>query len=978
MIFKTAGMLFGSLLFTLSCAHMNTENRQPAPTLSQDSAPSAKNGLHVLFLGDYGIHQPAERIQEAIPYLAKEGIYVTYTDRQEDLNPERLANFDIFMFYGNRDYLPPDQEKALLDFVHNGGGFVALHSASASFLNSDAFINLVGGAFNWHGGKVFGTERTVSDHPVFDGVPEFESWDETYVHVAHNPDRTVLSVQSEEGHDEPWTWVRNHGEGRVFYTAWGHDSRTWTNPGFQALLENGIRWAAGDDALSRDYSPPALTYGEGELPYYPPGQPWGTIGDPFTQVQNPFTPEEALEHIFADPAFRVEMFAADPDVINPIDMTWDEEGRLWVVETVDYPNSFTDNREGNDRIKVLEDTNGDGVADNITVFAEGLNIPTSLTLANGGVLVSQAPDILFFKDTTGDGKADLKETVVTGFGTFDTHAGPSNLHYGFDNQIWGVVGYSAFEGTVGGESHQFSQGIFRFTPEGDRMEFVSNTTNNTWGLGFSEEGVVFGSTANGNPAVHSAVPNRFYDKVEGIGRPRLPMIADTDRFFPIADSVRQVDHHGRFTSAAGFHLYTARDFPKEYWNRIAFVTEPTGHLMAKFIVEPDGSTFEAKNAWNFLASQDEWFSPIQAKVGPDGALWVIDWYNLVIQHNPTPGGWDNGEGNAYVNELRDREHARIYRVVYEGATEKEPLNLKDASADQLVSALSHDNLFWRLTAQRLLVERGETDILQDLYSLIEDKQTDELGLAPGALHALWTLDGLGQLRGGNREALEVATAALHHPAASVRRAALMALPRNIQTRNYILRAGFLPNPDVPTGIGYRPMSGDPQIRLAALLALGEMPASAEAGRTVAETILRPENVNDRWIRDAATAAGVQHLQGFMEYVMQRRVNPRADSTQIGNIQTVISRVSGHYVHTMNPQAEMVADFLLSLDQIDETIGIGLVQGAAEAWPETEGPVFSSAQRNSLQNLRGSLPESYDEALDLLAEKWEAPEIFGVR
>ena len=158
-----------------------------------------------------------------------------------------------------------------------------------------------------------------------------------------------------------------------------------------------------------------------------------------------------MDYTQAPVGFRLELFASEPDIINPIGLAWDERGRLWVAETVDYPNEMTPDRVGNDKIKILEDTDGDGKCDKVTVFAEGLNIPTSITFSRGGIIVAHVPDFLFMKDTDGDDKADVREVLTTGWGIGDTHAGPSNLRYGFDNWIWGTVGYSAFNGTVGGE-----------------------------------------------------------------------------------------------------------------------------------------------------------------------------------------------------------------------------------------------------------------------------------------------------------------------------------------------------------------------------------------------------------------------------------------------------------------------------------------------------------------------------------------------
>ena len=192
----------------------------------------------------------------------------------------------------------------------------------------------------------------------------------------------------------------------------------------------------------------------------------------------------------------------------------------------------------------------------------------------------------------------------------------------------------------------------------------------------------------------------------------LPTIAESNRFYPITDKVRQVDFHGGFTAAAGHALYTARTYPKEYWNRVAFVTEPTGHLIASFVLNKDGSTFRSKNSWNLLASDDEWSAPIMAEVGPDGNMWVIDWYNYIVQHNPTPPGFKTDkQGGAYETPLRDKTHGRIYRLVMKNAKPAETMTLKDATPEKLVAALKSDNLLWRKHAQRLLIERGKKDVV---------------------------------------------------------------------------------------------------------------------------------------------------------------------------------------------------------------------------------------------------------------------------
>src|SRR5207237_2763388 len=162
----------------------------------------------------------------------------------------------------------------------------------------------------------------------------------------------------------------------------------------------------------------------------------------------------------------------------------------------------------------------------------------------------------------------------------------------------GIVGYAGCEGKVGAERSAFRQGFYRFRGDGSRMEFLRNTNHNAWGVGFSEEGLHFGSTANGNPSVYLPIPNRYYENVRGWSSTVLGGIAGNDRIYPITDRVRQVDFHGHFTAAAGHALYTARTYPREYWNRTAFVTEPTGHLAATFVLQKEGAGFRSRNTWN--------------------------------------------------------------------------------------------------------------------------------------------------------------------------------------------------------------------------------------------------------------------------------------------------------------------------------------------------------------------------------------------
>nr|WP_245802942.1 PVC-type heme-binding CxxCH protein [Cyclobacterium lianum] len=799
----------------------------------------------ILFLGHESTHHNSEKLMPGLArYLFQQGINLTYTSDPNDLNAEKLRLYDGLMIYANHDEITAEQEKALKDYVEGGKALIPIHSASFCFRNSDWFVETVGGQFSSHGTGEFTASITDASHPVMAGISEFETWDETYVHSQLNEDMTVLMERVDGDHREPYTWVREQGKGRIFYTAYGHDERTWNQPEFQELVANGVLWAIGDKVAQQvaDYEIPQTVFEDAEIPNY-------ENRDPAPRYQLPLSPEESMKLVQVPVGFELQLFASEPDIINPMAMCWDDKGRLYVIETTDYPNEVR-KEGGNDKIKILEDTDGDGKADKITVFAEGLNIPTSMVYTNGGILISMAPDFVFLKDTDGDDKADQRKTLITGWGKSDTHAGPSNLRYGFDNKIWGVLGYSGFRGEIDNKPFSFGQGVYRFDPDGTDFEFLGNTSNNTWGLGFTEENNVFISTANGQHSAYLAMPGKYVRRPVQGGSVNAVHGIDSHYDMPhLTPFLRQVDWHGGYTAAAGHHFYTARNFPKSYWNKVAFVAEPTGRVLHNAIIEKYGSGFVEKNGFNILASSDEWFSPVHAEVGPDGALWIADWYNFIIQHNPTPKGFENGEGNAYINPLRDSKHGRIYRMVYKGSTDYQTMDIDPSSNNDLISGLKSDNMFWRMTAQRLIVENQNTSIANELMKLVDNQSVDEIGLNSPAVHALWALHGIGVLDGSNEAALQVVTGALDHPAAGVRKNALMVLPRTQQVLQAILDANLLADPDLNT-------------RKAAFLALADMPSSDAASKLILEASNDENNSNDNYLPQAIFAAVLSHPQSF--------------------------------------------------------------------------------------------------------------------
>ncbi len=819
------------------------------------TADDTPKRMEILFLGHKtNSHHDSEKLASILSReYFRSGINISFTDNPDDLNKEKLAHYAGLVVYANHDSITAPQSEALLDYVRGGKGLIALHCASFCFRNNDEVVEMIGGQFKSHEYDTIQNVILKPDHEVMQGIPAFETLDETYVHDKISPNIEVLAERVEGNHHEPYTWVRPYGEGRVFYTAYGHDMNTFSNQGFLDLVKNGIMWSVGDEAKSNleKVFIASPEYTDGLVPNY-------EKRDPAPRVQQPLTPEESMSLMQVPVEFELKLFASEPMLYNPMYMNWDEKGRLWVIETVDYPNEVKDDDLGDDRIKILEDTDGDGKADKVTTFAENLNIPTSFVFSNGGIIVSQSPSFLFLKDTDGDDVADVREDILPGWGKNDTHAQSSNLRYGLDNDIWGMVGYSGFHGVSQqgtSDSLSFDNAMYKFDPNSRAIEHLGDTSNNTWGLGFSEEFDVFVSTANNTHTAFFGIPKRYFEKADIDENGVVKLDAHYDMRYAIKN-LRQVDVMGGFTAAAGHSLYTARDFPESYWNSVAFVTEPTGRLVHRVNLKQEGAGFvEDGDGWNLLTSGDEWAGPIQAEVGPDGAVWIADWYNFIIQHNPTPSvssaGVDamNGYGNAYVNPLRDRSRGRIYRVVYKGHDKKSTLTLNKDNKRGLIKALSNNNMLWRTHAQRLLVENKDTSVFPELYKLVQDESVDEIGINAPAIHALWTLDGLGAFDGSNKEALDVAKKALSHPTAGVRRAAIQVLPKNVETFEAIEKAGLFADED------YR-------VRLAAALATTEMAPSDAIGKVLVDMAEKEENFTDMWLKHALTISGKLNVNGF--------------------------------------------------------------------------------------------------------------------
>ena len=524
-------------------------------------------------------------------------------------------------------------------------------------------------------------------------------------------------------------------------------------------------------------------------------------------LQKPLDAQSSLTHLSVPEGFQVRVFASEPDIRNPIAFSWDERGRLWVVESTDYPHEHIGTDQGTDRITICEDTDGDGAADRFTRFAENQPLSTAIQVVHGGALVGQAPDIVFMEDVDGDDKFDRKVPVLEDtFGSFDTHAVMNNFKYGIDNHIWSAVGYSGMyrpgEAPPPGQrtnqdARILPMGVFRFSRDGSLLEPVGRFNNNTWGLGIGEDNTIFGSTANNNHAVVVGIPMR-YEAEKNVANVQSHFLIEHSATTPL----QQVDFRDGYTAAAGAFLYNGRKYPKKYWNAL-MVTEPTGHVVHSVYMEPNGSIFKEREGLieNLLSSSDDWVAPVFADIGPDENVWVADWYNPVIQHNPDGRGMQNqiwndnrGAGNAHQNPLRDTGHGRIYVIDYQDAPQSLITSLDPNDNEALINGLKSTNQFWRLTAQRLIIEHNKLDLIADLILMAEDESTDETGLNAPAVHALWTLHGLGAIP----QLQQTVEKALMHDSPAVRKAAIHVLPHTENGNQALIAANVFEDTNLNT------------------------------------------------------------------------------------------------------------------------------------------------------------------------------------
>ncbi|MEJ1238288.1 PVC-type heme-binding CxxCH protein [Chryseolinea sp. T2] len=574
--------------------------------------------------------------------------------------------------------------------------------------------------------------------------------------------------------------------------------------------------------------------------------------------------DSALTSFELPEGFKIELLASEPLLGDPVDMEIDEDGRLYVVEMPGYPLD----KSGTGTVKLLLDKDGDGRMDSSVVFADNLVLPNSVMRWKEGVLVTDAPYVLYFEDTNGDGKAEVRDTVLTGFALSNPQHNLNSPLLGIDNWI-----YLAHEGAVSTDTYQKEFGdpgaevLFpqhkssprlgvnangrsvRFKPDEMKLEETSGHTQ--FGHTFDKWGRHF-LVGNANHIYYEAVAASYLQRNKNLlvsdATESISDHGEAAEVFPITQNPQHqlLTDVGVITSACGLTTYLGGAFPSPYDESVTFVAEPVSNLVHVDKIASKGSSFVASRIiehGEFLASRDAKFRPVNLYIGPDGALYVVDYYRQIIEHPEWMGEEVIKSGKLY----NDSNRGRIYRITSDGM---EPpawtkgVHMNDMTSDALVKKLSDKNIWWRMNAQRLLIDRRDSLVIPELQ-----RGATSASSSAGRVHALWTLDAL--------KSLSPATiaSALKDSEAGVRENAIRLAELRLSKEKELLTPLFS-------------LASDPdaRVRYQLLCAVGSV--NSEEAEQVRRQILF-KDLKDPWIQVAALSSPDVTTGGLFDEVVRR-------------------------------------------------------------------------------------------------------------
>jgi putative heme-binding domain-containing protein len=436
---------------------------------------------------------------------------------------------------------------------------------------------------------------------------------------------------------------------------------------------------------------------------------WGPVAAAQSNatVIPPVDPELERASFVVPEGFEVNLFAGDPSIAKPIQINFDPQGRLWLVSSEVYP-QVKPGEKPTDKVLVLEDTDGDGVSDETHVFAEGLLIPTGVAPGDGGAYVGASTELLHFADDDGDLKADRMRVVLSGFGTEDTHHILHTLRWGPEQRLYmsqSIYIHSHVE-TPWGVRRLNAGGIWQFRPDTLQLEVFMRGLVNSWGTAFDDYGTTFATDGAGGEGINYIVPGASYVTAYGAAR-ILPGLNPGS------------------PKHCGLEIVSAESLPED-WQGSCIASDFRGHRVCRFVLSPDGAGFLSREQQEVIRSDHQSFRPIDAKIGPDGAIYIADWYNPIIQH---------GEVD-FRDERRDHVHGRIWRVAYTGKPKVERPNLVEATNVELLAHMESPNIWTRDQAKRVLKERGPS-VLADVRTWMRQLDNTREDYHRLRLEALW-------------------------------------------------------------------------------------------------------------------------------------------------------------------------------------------------------------------------------------------------
>jgi putative heme-binding domain-containing protein len=585
----------------------------------------------------------------------------------------------------------------------------------------------------------------------------------------------------------------------------------------------------------------------------------------------PRSPQDEQKALHLPPGFEIQLVASEPDIQKPLNLAFDDRGRLWVTDTVEYPFPKPPGTPGRDSVKILSDFERDGRARKIQTFAGGLNIPIGLLpLPNArDAIVHNIPDIYLMRDANDDGRSDSREVLYGTFGHVDTHGMTNAFTWGFDGWIYACHGYTN-DSRVQGSDHQMiamnSGNTYRIRPDGTHAEYFTHGQVNPFGLAFDPLGNLYSCDCHSRPV---------YQLLRGAWYPSFGKPDDGLGFGP-----EMVTHDHGSTGIAGISYYSADQFPAEFRGTV-FIGNVVTNRINRDRIEWHGSSPRGIEQPDFVWSEDNWFRPVDIELGPDGALYVADFYNRIIGHYEVP----------LLHPGRDRHRGRIWRIVYRaqpGAPAPPPsaVDRTRSPISELIADLGHPVLAVRQTAANQLVTRGGPEAIAAAQRTVSAKAQ-----SPDRVQALWVLGRccaleeptlLGCARDADRalrtHALKTLierralTPALHKAALEglndsdpfVRRAAAEALgahpdPQNIRPL-LALRQGT--------------SADDTHLLHASRIALRDQLTKAEAWSTLASAPLSERDARD--IADVATGVHTSESAAYLVDHIKRFLEPQAN------------------------------------------------------------------------------------------------------